>query len=228
MWPTDAAALIARQTELARARVPVLAFDPAAPVGGCFACFARGGRGPGRAGERGWAGAALLAQGRPPVTLTILGEAAAPYSPGLLALREGALLEAAVRALPRPPSVLLVDGTGRDHPRGAGLALHLGAELGIPTVGVTHRPLLASGDWPADCRGAASPLLLDGLQVGAWLRTREGARPLAVHAAWGTSPDRAVEVVLAVTEGVRTPEPLRLARQAARRARGAAGREGVS
>src|SRR5688572_8075994 len=29
----------------------------------------------------------------------------------------------------------LVDATARDHPRGAGLALHLGAELGCPWAG---------------------------------------------------------------------------------------------
>src|SRR4029453_17576075 len=86
------------------------------------------------------------------------GRAGPPYEPGLLALREGALLEGAVRALGHPPDVLLVDATGRDHPRRAGLALHLGAMLELPTIGVTHRLLAAEGGWPADERGARSPL----------------------------------------------------------------------
>jgi hypothetical protein len=63
---------------------------------------------------------------------------------------EGPLLEAAVRALPAQPDVLLVDATGRDHPRRGGLALHLGAALDLPTVGVTHRPPVAEEerlDW---------------------------------------------------------------------------------
>jgi deoxyribonuclease V len=149
------------------------------------------------------------------------GEACAPYMPGLLVLREGPLLEAAVRALPEPPEVLLVDATGRDHPRRAGLALHLGAVLGIPTVGVTHRPLLAEGHWPADERGARSPLVLEDEVVGYWLRTRPGTRPLACHAAWRTDPETAADVVLALTGQLRTPEPLRQARTAARQARGA-------
>jgi len=102
------------------------------------------------------------------------------------------------------------------------VALHLGATLGLPTVGVTHRPLLAAGDWPGPERGSASPLLLDGDLVGYWVRTRAGARPLAVHAAWGTDPELAVEVALAATRRARTPEPLRAARRAARRARAAA------
>jgi deoxyribonuclease V len=49
------------------------------------------------------------------------------------------LMEQAVRALSRRPDVLLLDATAHDHPRRAGLALHLGAELDIPTIGVTHR-----------------------------------------------------------------------------------------
>jgi deoxyribonuclease V len=64
-----------------------------------------------------------------------------------------------------------VDATGRDHPRRAGLALQLGAILDLPSVGVTHRPLLADGDWPADARGARSPLRIDDELVGYWLRT---------------------------------------------------------
>src|SRR5207247_2406472 len=103
------------------------------------------------------------------------GPGPSSYEVGLLALREGLLLEHAVRALEDQPDVLLVSATGRDHPRGAGLALHLGAVLGVPTVGITHRPLLAAGEWPTDERGATSPLVRDGELVGYWLRTRRGA-----------------------------------------------------
>ena len=147
------------------------------------------------------------------------GTAGAGYEPGLLALREGLLLEAAVRALPRPPDVLLVDATGRDHPRRAGLALHLGAVLGIATVGVTHRPLLAEGVWPGPERNQVAPLRLGGELVGYWLRTRAEFRPVAVHAAWRTDPVQALSVVEAATGRVRTPEPLRQARRVARESR---------
>jgi len=152
----------------------------------------------------------------------IEGEAEAAYEPGLLALREGSLLEAAVRALPETPDVLLVNATGRDHPRGAGLAVHLGAVLDIPTVGVTERTLQAEGDWPALERGAVSALCLEGQLVGFWLRTRRAIRPVAVHAGWRTSPSVAVQVVLQAVRKARTPEPIRRARTVARRARGAA------
>jgi deoxyribonuclease V len=155
------------------------------------------------------------------LTSAVTGAAGAAYEPGLLALREGPLLEAVVRELPEAPDVLIVDATGRDHPRRAGLALHLGAVLGMPTVGVTHRPLVAGGDWPPDERDASSPLAVDEEIVGFWLRTRQGARPLAVHAGWRTSPDVAVEVIRSCTGRARTPEPLRQARRIAREARSA-------
>ena len=211
-WPLTREELIEEQARLAALEPARWRFEPQARVGGVFVCFARGERGPGQAGDRAWA-AACVGQG----TALVRGCASAQYQRGLLALREGALLEAAVRALGTRPELLLVVATGRDHPRRAGLALQLGAVLELPTVGVTHRPLVAEGAWPADERGARSPLLLGGELVGYWLRTRAGTRPLAVHAAWRTDPNTAAEVVQAASR-TRTPEPLRGARRRAREA----------
>jgi deoxyribonuclease V len=183
-------------------------------VAGCFVCFADD-----DAVAPAWAAAALLAPGRDPVTATVAGRTNGPYRPGLLALRAGPALEEAVRALPEAPDVLIADATGRDHPRRAGLAVHLGQVLDVPTVGVTHRTLLAHGAEPARERGAHAPLTLHGEHVGEWLRVQPRARPIAVHAAWRTDPATAVEVVMGAASRVRTPEPLRQARRLARLAR---------
>jgi deoxyribonuclease V len=191
-------------------------------VGGCAICFAHGLTGPGGRGDPCWAAAAVVCGERVTAGAAVSGQAGAPYVPGLLAMREAPVLEAAVRALPTAPDVLLVDATGRDHPRRAGMAIQLGATLDVPTVGVTHRPLLAAGDWPEDVRGASSPLLLEGETVGVWLRTRRSARPLAVHPGWRTGVNVAISVVLAVSGPRRTPEPLRVARRLAREKRAAA------
>jgi len=212
-WPQTREELIEEQLLLATLEPAPWRVDTDARIGGVFVCFARGKSGPGDVGDPAWAAASA---GRE--TAVVPGRAGAPYEPGLLALREGALIEAAVRALPQPPDVLLVDATGRDHPRRAGLALHLGAVLDVPTIGVTHRPLEADGEWPPDVLGARSPLVLEGELVGYWLRTRAGTRPLAVHAAWRTNPATAAEVVLSACRA-RTPEPLRRARRRAREAR---------
>jgi deoxyribonuclease V len=148
------------------------------------------------------------------------GPAGGPYLRGCLAIREGPLLEAAVGALAEPPDVVLVNATGRDHPRRAGLAIHLGALLNIPTVGITHRPLVAVGDWPPiGNQGSFAPLLIGEEVVGYWVRTQQNRRPLAVHAGWRTSPDTARDVVLGTMSSYRTPEPLREARRLARTTR---------
>jgi deoxyribonuclease V len=219
-WPTTADELIREQNELARATP--LPWRPAGEpaVGGCFVCFVRGQSGRGAAGDRGWAGAAVCRGERVVADAIVSGGAAgAPYEPGLLALREGPLLEEAVRRLGEKPDVLLVNATGRDHPRRAGLALHLGAVLDIPTVGITHRLLVAEGAWPPDERAAAAPFQIGAERVGYWLRTRRGARPLAVHPAWRTDAEAAVALTRSISGRVRTPEPLRRARRLARIAR---------
>lgn len=190
-------------------------------MGACFVCFGRGQTVPATAGEPGFAAAVLALDGIVEHRAVAPCGAGAPYEPGLLALREGLALASALETLPRRPEVLVVNATGRDHPRRAGLALHLGAVLELPSVGVTHRPLEAAGVEPARERGAKSPLHLEDELVGFWLRTRVGRRPLAVHAGWRTDPDTAVAVVLRCTGHLRTPEPLREARSLARSARAA-------
>ena len=184
------------------------------PIGGCFVCFGRPERKRRTAGEPAWAAAAVELGRRTVASKVVSGEAGA-YRPGLQPSREGPLLEAAVAALPCVPLVLLVNATGRDHPRRAGLALHLGALSGIPTVGVTHRPLLATGAWPPPQRGRAQPFGSRRRNCGCWLRTRERARPLAIHPGWGTNVETACCVVLAATRRVRAPEPLREQRRLA-------------
>jgi deoxyribonuclease V len=174
MWPADPQELMALQVELATAptepwRPPV---DPS--VAACWVSFLRGLTGRGGPGDPAWTAAVTMHRGRGVARHEQRVGAGAAYVPGLLALRLGPMCEAAVRALRPPPDVVLVDATGRDHPRHGGLALHLGAALDLPSVGVTHRPLLARGDWPADKAGAVSPLVLDGVVVGYWLRTAPG------------------------------------------------------
>jgi deoxyribonuclease V len=256
VWPSSDDELVELQQALAREAKSTLAARPWLPteppvVGGCFVAFARGEAGPGRPGDRAWAGAVTWradpstgngrrsvdrhlrgasANGMPRRADDVLDQAVAAqrvpaaYEPGLLARREGPVLAAAVLALEKPPDVLLVDATGVDHPRRAGLALHLGAVTEVPTIGVTQRPLLASGPHPALRRGETTPLRLGDHCVGYWVCTRTGARAVAAHAAWRTSPETAAEIVLASsTNDARTPVPLQEARRVAREARALGG-----
>jgi len=220
-WPTDAAALETLQHRLAA--MDPAPWRPAAPlrVGACFVCFAEDAEALARGAEPAWAAAVTFAGGRRVDAAVVAGTTAAAYAPGLLALRAGPLLERAVGRLTLRPDVLLVDATGRDHPRRAGLALHLGAALDLPTVGVTDRALVADGPtaaWPE----APEPLTVDGEVVAFCLRSRLGARPVVVHAAWCTDSAVALAVVRSVAGTARTPGPLREARRLARTARAVA------
>jgi deoxyribonuclease V len=228
-WPATAGELVELQLELGREAGLVVAAGPwellSEPlVGGCFVAFARGEAGPGKPGDRAWAAAVLwrsdCPNGEPLARTVVAGRVPAAYAPGLLALREGPVLGAAVAALELRPDVLLVDATGLDHPRRAGLAVHLGATADVPTVGVTHRPLVATGDPPKLQRGLVAPVHVDGDCVGYWTCTRDGARAVVAHAAWRTTPETAAQTVLAASmSAARTPIPLQEARRVARERR---------
>lgn len=234
-WPTQSDALAALQAALAAERPPPWHLpDRPLRVAAAFVAFARGEQGPGAPGDRAWVGAVLL-EGPVLRRVRVLPASAGDaYAAGYLALREGPMLAAALRPLVADADVLLVDATGRDHPRGAGLALHLGAALEVPSVGVTHRTLRASGPAPGPRRGDTSPVHLrdaahPGDQLaGCWVRTAPGVRPVVAHAGWRTDAATAARVVLACCGDVRTPEPLRRARQVAREARARSEGRGVS
>jgi deoxyribonuclease V len=221
-WPVEADAVLAEQQRLAALRPPAwypagkAPLEVAAAVVTTSGC---GGQWHGRADEPAWASAVLLRGSQVIAARVLEGVDRAGYVPALLAVREGPLLAAAVESLGARPDVLLLAAAGRDHPRRAGLALHLGAMLDVPSIGVTDRPLLARGAQPGAHRGDTSSLLLHGAEVARWLRTATGVRPLVAHAAWRTTAAEAATVLLRTTSGARTPQPLREARRLAREAR---------
>lgn len=222
-WPADADALVAEQVRVAALEPPPWQPPPAGlRVAAAFVAFVRGEQGPGHPGDRAWVGAVVVAGVRVIRTRSVLAEAGASYAPGLLGLREGSMLATALAPLVGDADVLMLDATGRDHPRRAGLALHLGERLGLPSVGVTHRPLVARGPQPDTTGGATSPLTLDHKEVARWVRTVADVRPVVAHAAWRTDARTAADVVLRCRAGNRTPEPLRQARRVARDRRSAA------
>lgn len=53
------------------------------------------------------------------------------------------------------PDVLFVDGNGKLHPRGAGLACHLGVATGLRTIGLGKTFLHVDGLTKADVREAS-------------------------------------------------------------------------
>lgn len=134
-----------------------------------------------------------------------------PYIPGLLSFREAPVLAVALAKLPRRPEVVLVDGHGVAHPRGIGIASHLGLLLNIPTIGVAKSRLVGEGDEPGPRAGDASPLFLEGRVMGLILRTRAGVKPLYVSVGHLLTLEECREITLNCVTRYRLPVPLRRA-----------------
>ena len=138
-----------------------------------------------------------------------VGRVEFPYVPGFLSFRELPSLLPAVRALSRPPRLLMADGQGVAHPRRFGIASHLGVSLDIPTLGCAKSRLVGDYQEPGPERGSRAPLFFEEEVVGAVVRTRAGVKPVFVSVGHRIDLESCVEAVLACGRGYRLPEPQR-------------------
>lgn len=136
-----------------------------------------------------------------------------PYVPGLLSFRELPALLPALERLGSVPDLVFVDGQGVAHPRGCGLASHLGVITGLPTIGCAKSRLLGEAEEPGNEVGDWTPLVYEGRTVGAVLRTRAGVKPLYVSVGHMVDLSSAISMVLSCLRGTRLPEPQRAAHQ---------------
>ena len=134
-----------------------------------------------------------------------------PYIPGLLSFREGPPLLKAFEKLDVAPDVVLFDGQGIAHPRGLGLASHLGLFLDVPAIGCAKTRLVGEHGEPGKEAGSRTDLVLEGRVVGAVLRTKTGVKPVFVSQGHRIGLKRSVDIVLSCCGGYRIPEPVRRA-----------------
>jgi deoxyribonuclease V len=143
-----------------------------------------------------------------------------PYIPGLLGFREVPTLIQAYEKLPLFPDILMVDGHGVSHPRGLGVASHLGVLLDIPTIGVAKSILIGRPAAPlAEEAGSRVPLIWKGNEIAMLVRTKKKCAPLILSAGHRVSLTMAVELVLSCLKKYRLPEPTRHAHLAANHCR---------
>lgn len=143
-----------------------------------------------------------------------------PYIPGLLGFRETPSLIHAYEQLSRRPDLILVDGHGVSHPRGLGVASHLGVCLDIATIGVAKSILVGEPAAPlAEEAGSTVSLVWKGKEIGKLLRTKRRCAPLFISAGHKITLDTAVQLVLQCLTGYRLPEPTRQAHLAANQCR---------
>jgi deoxyribonuclease V len=221
-WKLDPRAAAALQRELARA-VRIGGPGPRSPllVAGCDAA------GSGRWARRDQEIVAGVIVLRFPgweivETATARGPAPFPYIPGLLSFREAPLYIEAFAKLRQRPDLLLCDGQGIAHPRGLGLASHLGVLFDLPSIGVAKSRLTGEHREPGRRRGCSTRLVLPageashgraGATIGRVVRTRDRVRPLFVSPGHRIGVDAAARWVLALAPHYRLPEPTRLADQ---------------
>lgn len=150
---------------------------------------------------------------------TAVGRVSFPYVPGLLAFRELPTVLAALDSLAAAPGLVVCDGYGLAHPRGFGLACHLGVVTGLPAIGVAKNPFTFTHGEPGAGRGDFAPLVAsDGAEVGRALRTQDGIKPVFVSVGHRVSLDNACAHVLALSPRFRIPETTRHADSLCRRA----------
>lgn len=138
-------------------------------------------------------------------------EARFPYVPGLLSFREAPVLLDCFRAVGAPVRAVIVDGAGAAHPRGFGLACHIGYALGVATAGCAKSLLCGDHGPVPEERGGQTSIVYRGRRVGAAVRTRSGVRPVYVSVGWAATLGAAVRLVLGCVTRYRLPEPTRLA-----------------
>jgi deoxyribonuclease V len=139
-----------------------------------------------------------------------------PYVPGLLAFREGPAVLAAWELLQNEPDMLMFDGQGIAHPRGVGIASHMGLWLERPTIGVAKSRLYGRHGEVGKERGDQTDLLdKSGNIIGTLLRTREKTNPIYISPGHLIDVKHATKFVLACGAGYRLPEPTRWAHKVA-------------
>ncbi|RJP14521.1 MAG: endonuclease V [Candidatus Abyssobacteria bacterium SURF_5] len=154
------------------------------------------------------------------------GKTSFPYIPGLLSFREAPIVAKAFKQLTVSPDALICDGQGIAHPRGFGLASHLGVLLDIPSVGCAKSRLIGTYREPGPNRGNFTLLKREKSvstdeitnsvyqppeTIGAVVRTRAGVKPVFVSVGHRIDLRGAIRLVLRCCNGCRIPEPTRRA-----------------
>ena len=137
-------------------------------------------------------------------TKQVSGEEIIPYSPSMVAFREGPAIIEAYRALDIKPDILIIKGNGFLHSNRIGLASYVGVMLNKPCIGVAKE--LTNGRLEED------RIMFDDELRGMGVRTKEFANPIYVTPGHSISIETAVEIIRKlIVEPYKMPLPLQLA-----------------
>ncbi len=134
-----------------------------------------------------------------------------PYIPGYLSFREGPAVLAALEKLSTTPDLFIFDGQGIAHPRGLGIAAHLGIIMDMPAIGCAKSRLYGTHEMPAAEKGSIAPLYANGAIIGNILRTRTDVKPVYVSIGHRIDLKTATDYVLRCCIKYKLPETTRYA-----------------
>ncbi len=134
-----------------------------------------------------------------------------PYIPGFLAFRESPLLVALLdiaREKGKLADVVLVDGNGILHPRGAGIATQVGVLANVATIGIGKKLLCGTVDTRGMRAGVARDVRIGERVVGIAATGRTSTNPIYVSPGHLVDMASAARIVQELYFGHRLPEPI--------------------
>ncbi len=133
-----------------------------------------------------------------------------PYIPGFRAYRELPAILAAYDKLEESPDVIFIEAHGISHPRGLGLASHLGVSINKPVIGIAKQILVG--------KEKAEDVLLNGKIIAKKVITKQGSKAFYISPGNMVSLNSAVAIVKkCIREPHKLPEPLVQARKICQR-----------
>jgi deoxyribonuclease V len=139
-----------------------------------------------------------------------------PYIPTFLSYRESPAVLKTYMRLEKKPDIIFLNGHGVCHPRGLGLASHVGICLNKPSIGVASARLCGDFREPAPLR--QERITFCGRQVG-WVFRYGRFQKIFISPGHMVSMESSINITLECLKGQKLPEPLRLAHLYANRER---------
>lgn len=137
-----------------------------------------------------------------------------PYIPGLLSFREAPIVMELIEKYSLRADINIFDGHGIAHPRGIGLASHIGVLFDLITAGCAKKKLVGKYELPELSKGSITDLVFNDGVVGKVLRTKDKVKPVFISVGNRVNIEQLPEFIMSCTTNYRIPEPTRLAHNA--------------
>jgi len=134
-----------------------------------------------------------------------------PYIPGLLSFREAPVVMDLISKYSLNADVNIFDGHGIAHPRGMGLASHIGVLMDITSLGCAKKKLCGEYEEPEMKKGSCTDLYYKNKNIGKVLRTKDNVKPVFISVGNRLNIEELPSFIFSCTTRYRIPEPTRLA-----------------